>query len=571
MCKRFLALVLSFVMILSLAGCLTKTTSSEVYYDEYIEGESQSTNGDDSSNSSDSSQNSSSKNNSSKDNTNKNNNNKDNTSNNNSSSNKTSGISTSHQNTNKGKGEIEFKPVEDKGANYKVKGKVTIAVDTGRVADFDAMFDIMQKLYPNVEIKFDYWTHTGDDCAAEYLSTRAATGNIADIIWDDAGVLPTYITQGWVYPITKFVAKDPEAVNIPKNLKADYTYCGELYAVPHQAHFDCLVFNTDLLNKLGMKAPKQSWTMDEFENYLKAAASKYKSGVCVGSDGLAEMYSAYAHWLAMSYYNKNNKNNYGQWGFNLNTNSIDNDYIIQGTKKYFHWRTMLPGVDASYELYQKNADGTSQLESYLGTSENLWLKGKALIKVRNTAGILQDESDYGFNYTVRAMPNLNGHLSMHVDNCFITSACKDENIEAAYQLLRFMTFSTNGNLARLSMYEKENKDKYALNSRIYYPTTTSKTVLNKFNNLYCVTDTDKYLVANIPNSSRFDMHKLIPNMYNNFIGIVGHSLNDVRDGKDDSGSGMKEPIEKFNAAVKKTIDEMNKKIKDVQKDFNAKH
>ena len=272
----------------------------------------------------------------------------------------------------------------------------------------------------------------------------------------------------------------------------------------------------------------------------------------------------------MSVNNKDNKNNYGQWGFNLNTNSIDNDYVIQGAKKYFYWRTMVPGVDASYEAYQKNADGTSQLESYLGNTTNIWMGGKALLHIQNTAGILQDESSLTFKYAVRPLPSQNGHLAMHVDECFITSACKDENIEAAFQLLRFMTYSTNGNLARLSMYEKSEKGKYALNSRIYYPTTKSAKVIEKFNNLYCVTDTDKYLVANIPNSSRFDMHKLIPNMYESFIGNVGTSLNSVRDGKDD-GSSMKEPIQKFNAAVKQTISNMNTTIQKVQKDFNAKH
>lgn len=554
MFKKVSALILSVIMLTALAGCMTKSTTSEVYYDEYIEGEgsyistgSKNNSGTGSGTSSGSKGNSSTGGN-----------------------NKTSGISTTHESTKTGKGEISFTPVADAGANYNVKGDVVIAVDTGRVADYDAMFDIMQKLYPNVNITFDYWTHTNSESAAEYLSTRAATGKMADIIWDDAGCLPSYIMQGWVYPITKYVNADPEAKNIPQNLRDDYTYCGELYAVPHQAHFDSVVFNVDLLNKLGLKLPGMSWTYDDFESYLRTAASKYTSGLCVGTDGLLEIYSEYATYLGMSVNNKNNKNNYGQWGFNLNTNSIDNDYVIQGAKKYFYWRTMVPGVDASYEAYQKNADGTSQLESYLGNTTNIWMGGKALLHIQNTAGILQDESSLTFKYAVRPLPNQNGHLAMHVDECFITSACKNENIEAAFQLLRFMTYSTNGNLARLSMYEKSEKGKYALNSRIYYPTTKSAKVIEKFNNLYCVTDTDKYLVANIPNSSRFDMHKLIPNMYESFIGNVGTSLNSVRDGKDD-GSSMKEPIQKFNAAVKQTVSNMNTTIQKVQKDFNAKH
>lgn len=562
MYKKLLSLILSVVMLTALAGCMTKSTTSEVYYDEYVDGEGSyistgsknETGSDGTGGSGSSGAASDNKGNSSGKNEKK----------------PSSGISANHQSTNTGKGDIKFTPVADSGANYNVKGDVVIAVDTGRVADYDAMFDIMQKLYPNVNVKFDYWTHTNSDSAAEYLSTRAATGNMADIIWDDAGCLPSYIMQGWVYPITKYVNADPEAKNIPQNLKDDYTYCGELYAVPHQAHFDSVVFNVDLLNKLGLKLPNMSWNYDDFEKYLRGAAAKYKDGMCVGTDSLAEIYSEYATYLGMSVNNKDNKNNYGQWGFNLKTNTIDNDYIIKGAQQYFKWRTMVPGVDASYEAYQKGSDGTSQLESYLGNTTNIWMGGKALLHIQNTAGVLQDESSLTFKYAVRPLPNQNGHLAMHVDECFITSACKKENIDAAFQLLRFMTYSTNGNLARLSMYEKSEQGKYALNSRIYYPTTKSTEVIKKFNNLYCVTDTDKYLVANIPNSSRFDMHKLIPNMYDTFIGNVGTSLNSVRDGKDD-GSSMKEPIDKFNAAVKKTISNMNTSIQKVQKDFNSKH
>ena len=245
MYKKLLSLILSFVMLTALAGCMTKSTTSEVYYDEYVEGEGSyiSTGSKDGSTS----------------NTGSNGNTSGSNGNSSTSSNKnTSGISTNHESTKTGKGEISFTPVADAGANYNVKGNVVIAVDTGRVADYDAMFDIMQKLYPNVNITFDYWTHTNSDSAAEYLSTRAATGNMADIIWDDAGCLPSYIMQGWVYPITKYVNADPEAKNIPQNLRDDYTYCGELYAVPHQAHFDSVVFNVDLLNKLGLKLPGMS-------------------------------------------------------------------------------------------------------------------------------------------------------------------------------------------------------------------------------------------------------------------------------------------------------------------------
>lgn len=550
---RFISLAISALMTISLAGCLTTTTTSDVYYDEastsVIAGEGYS----------------------STNKTDKGNGGSSGGSKNNASGTTSAGDPVKHETTRKGEATLDFTPVADAGADYNVKGTVTIAVDTARPTDFDAMFDVMQKLYPNVKIKYDYWAHNQSDSALEYLTTHAATGKMADIIWDDAGCIPSYVMQGWVYPITSYVNSDPEASNIPDNLKKDYTYCNELYALPHQAHFDVTVFNTDLLNKLGLNAPGNEWTMDQYEDYLRKAAAKFNSKLCVGTQSLGDSFTRYCWWLSMNA-NNNGGNRYGQWGYNYNTQQVDAQYLIEGAKKYRYWRTMTTGVEAWYEQTQKASNGISQLENNLGITNYsaTWSSGKALVLDANTGLTNSTGTKYKFGTKVVPTPNKGGHLSMHVDCCFITSACSKENIDAAYQLLRFMTFSTNGNLARLTMHEDSQKDKYALNSRIYYPTTTSKAVIDKFEKLSVTNDTDVYMLKNIPNSGRFDVHKLVPNMYDMFFKDVATSLNSVTDGKDD-GSGMNETIAKWNKDIKATIEDMNTEIKKAQASFNKTH
>lgn len=553
---RMASLLLSVAMACSMAGCsLTQTTTSDIYtdYTEIVSRPGQSgTSGDTSTNNTSGENNTSSK---------------KNTDNNGTTANGNSDISVSRPPREPGSPTLDFTPVADKGANYNVKGTVTIAVDTARPTDYDAMFDVMQKLYPNVNIKFDYWAHNESDSALEYLTTRAASGKMADIIFDDAGCLPSYVMQGWVYPITKFVNADPEASNLPDNLRKDYTYCNELYALPNSAHFDVTIFNVDLLNKLGLKQPKMQWTMDEYENYLRKAAAKFSSKLCVGTSDLGNAYTSYAWYLSMQ-----KGQRYGTFGYNYDTQQVDADILIEGSKKARYWRTMASGVDAWYESTQKGANGVSQLETNLGLSDYTaaFTSGKALLYDWNTGGTNKTSLNYKFKYVVVPAPNTNGRLSMHVDCSFMTTACKAENAEAAYQLLRFMTISTNGNLARLTMYEDSQKGKYSLNSRIYYPTSNSKAVINKFNSLSVATETDKYLVANIPNSGRYDANKLVPNLYDSFFKYAASAYNDVRDGKDD-GSGMKEAISKWNQAIKANIEQMNTEIKKAQAEFNKTH
>ena len=473
-----------------------------------------------------------------------------------------------------GQNTIAFQPIADKGANYNVKGTVKIAVDTARTADYDAMFDVMAKLYPNVKIELDYWTHKDVANASEYLTTRAATGTMADIIWDDAGCIASYIMQGWVYPITKFVNADPEASNIPANLKKDYTYGGELYALPHQANFDTRVFNTDILQKLNLKLPNMQWTPEEEEKYLKAAAARYPSGLCVGSSTLGDTYGSYSWWLSMK---DRSSTRWGQFGFNYDTSEMNADYMMKGAQQQYKWETMLPGMSAWREWYgtsDATMGKTGALEKYLGVNsyDAAWTSGKALILSANTGLTLRRTNNWKFNYTVMPCPNEGGRMPMHVDHCFITSSCSDANIDAAFQLLRFMTYSSNGNLARLSMYDEANKGKYTLNSKLYYPTSSNKDVVAKFNSLKVADATDKYLVANIPNSGRYDASKLIPGFYDTFFQYVAPVLNNtIHHGQNPANTGFREAVAKFNTAIKKTINDMNAKIKQEQAAFNAKH
>lgn len=555
---RVASLFLCVAMVCSLAGCsLTKTDTSDVI-SEWTEivtrpGQSGTSDGETGTTDANGNQTGGSKNN--------NNSKGDSTS--------SGSISATHPTRPAGSPTLDFTPVADKGADYNVKGTVTIAVDTARPTDYDAMFDTMQQLYPNVKIKFDYWAHNKSDSSLEYLTTRAASGNMADIIFDDAGNIPSYIMQGWVYPITKFVDADPEASNLPANLRKDYTYCGELYALPNSAHFNIEVFNVDLLNKLGMKAPGMKWTMDDYEKYLRAAAAKFTSKLCVGTANLGDAHNNYG-WY---YVAQKSNANYGQWGYNYDTQQVDASFLTEGTKKAYYWRTMTPGVEAWYESTQKGSNGKSQLEANLGltSSDAAFTSGKALIMDWNTAGTNKTSLKYKFNYTVVPTPNTNGNLPMHVDCSFMTTACKSENAAAAYQLLRFMTISTNGNLARLTMYEDSQKGKYSLNSRIYYPTTSSKAVIDKFNKLSVVTETDKYLVANIPNSSRSDVTKLVPNIADSFYKTAAFAYNDIIAGKDKTGAGMAEAVDKWNKEIKSSIDQMNTEIKKAQSEFNKTH
>lgn len=441
---------------------------------------------------------------------------------------------------------LNFTPVKDAGANYDVKGTVSIAVDTVRKTDYEAMFDVMQKMYPNVTFEFDYWTHNTSDTALEYLTTRILTKTAANIIWDEAGEIPTYLANGWIKPITSYVAKDPEASNIPANLKADYTFFGELYAVPHQATLQTVVFNTDLLNRLGMKLPGLEWSLTDFERYLRGAGVSFDDGVCVGMDDFTDINSMVAFYQGVAA-----GGTYGASSYNYKTKQFDVQYLKAGGLKLREWR-LLPGAEGWYQQQQTNSSGTL-LQQNLGINEysRCFSSGKALMEYCGTWNVENTISNYdNFNWKMWTTPNKDGKLMIHVDHCFITSSTPADRMDACYQALRFMTFSTNGNLARLTMYDDAEKGKYTLNSHIFYPTTASQVVLDKFAKLSRTNEVDEYIVKNIKNSSRVDTFKLVygvRDLYDDWQG----AMNNITDGLDSSGNGLDEYVVKANEALKK--------------------
>ena len=538
----FLALILTVSTLCSCQKTRTEIISGEdSYYDEIVYASGTESNTDSSGNSS------------------QNNNTSNNSSKGTSSSSSTVPPEKGHI---EGAGELTFTPVEDKGADYSVSGTVKIAVDTVRVADYAAMFDVLQKLYPNIKIKFDYWSHSSSDSALEYLSTRAKTGTMADIIWDDAGTLPSYLTQGWVRPITEFVSNDPEYANVPENLKSGYTYCGEVYALPHQATFEITAFNTDVLKKMNKSMPDLKWMADTFENLLSAGASKFQSGLCVGIDNLFSTATWYGGYLA----HKAGKD-LTILGYNYSSKQCDDiSYYVEGALMFRKWRTMASGVEGWQEAQ------TGALQERLGVKDytKLWQSGKCLLKQCGTYDT-PNWTNVKSNWKQWTVPNTDGSMPFHVDHCFITSQCKDENAAAAFQVLRFITYSTNGNLARLSMYDDENKGKYALNSHIYYPTTVNAKVIEKFNSLSCADEVDKYLLANISKCYRIDPYKIVPEWNNLTSKYVSAALNKVTDGLDTTGEGLTEARVKMNSGLKDAWRNFETELKKVQVSFNSTH
>lgn len=436
---------------------------------------------------------------------------------------------------------------EDKNADYTVSGTVTVSINTSRGTDYEALFDSFKKVYPKVKLKFDYYSGS----STEYLSTRASANNLPDIVYDNVESLPTFIIQGWVHPLDSFVKNDPDYKSyVPDSLKKDYTYGGKLYALPHQATFEMFLMNTDVLKAISQPEPGLDWTINDFEKYCRAATTdKYSA-----QEDFGALYSTFANCF---------KSTSTLYGYNSSSKKFEAEGLI-GSVKFLKKLRAVPGLEANSLKGTNGKDYAAKFGT--GGWSDGWVafhKGLTLFHGLGTWEYKNKrETVTNFNWKMQTVPQSSpGVMPYHVDHCFMTSTCK--NTAAAWQLLRYCTYSWEGNIARLSMYDDANKGKYAVQNSYYFPTCTNPKVKEKFFTLSGVKSEPavKYAFENIDKCYRYDYVKIVPGW--NSIIISGKYYDKLLEAVNGADGQVDQTINQL-------VSDANKQMSDNWSDFNSK-
>lgn len=396
-----------------------------------------------------------------------------------------------------GTGEFVVEGVgEDANADYTVSGDVKVAINLSRPTDYEAVLDKFQELYPNVTLIIDYFS--GSDTADEYLASKAATNELPDVVFDEAGKLPIYVRQGWVHPITEFVKDDPAYKDVDPGLMETYTYCGEIYALPNSLTFQTMVLNNDILDELNLDHPELDWTLADYEQLLKDATNNTYSGT--------ETLSFWTDYGSALFKGSGEK-----WGYDNATRQFNLTGSLLEAVKVMQKLNSLPGVVADTLHSTKDSSGDTDYAKKFGsdTASTAFNTGRVLLESSGTWKFASLDQTLSYNWEMWTTPqDEKGRICLHADHSFMCSTTK--NPEAAFQLLRFLTYSPEGNFVRLAMYDEKNEDAYILNDRLYFPATQNAEVLERFEELDAVTEVDMYFMDNVANSFRGDPFKYVP-------------------------------------------------------------
>lgn len=444
--------------------------------------------------------------------------------------------------------------------NTDIKGTVTVGVNSYRNSDIVAICEAFQKQYPNVEVKPVLFESTTDDATEWLTSMKMADKTIPDIIFDDAGSIPTYIQNGWMYPLTALVEGDAGYDAVPQNVKDNFTYNGNVYALGQTMHSNALIINEDLVEEMNVDLPEYDWTWDEFTEFIKACTSSAYSGV----EDLSRSYN----WMpgAMT-------DGCSITGYQYDTNTFNLEAVRKYVNYYFDI-AKLNGVEAT-SLKQNSASGQSDYTKKFGDvsgTDAAFIAGKVACTFTGTWSYATwNQKELEFNWDFYPVPQcVEGRVPLHVDYCWMTTDVKEENLEATWTFLRYVTYSKEGNLARLTTYDEDHITD-DMNQVYYMPCTTDKDVVAKFESLPYVTDSILYIYKNFENGYLGDPEKTVPGFEAVEYPIIGRLAYESVTGRDDFSSKMMDAQAKANAEIANYQKIFDDALAKFEQEFSASH
>ena len=444
---------------------------------------------------------------------------------------------------------------------YRIEGKISIAYPEGETDEIVPVLDAFRAAYPAIEVIDVPFAGSYGGAFNEFLTQQAASNTMPDVMWLDWNDFAPQVASGYVMPLDDFVAADPDAAYVPAGMTDPYTFGGKLYAFPCQMNAMGITLNLDMLEELNLDKPSYDWTFDEFAGLLRAGITATTAGAAL-LDDLDVVYSAQTDgFYATAYDTVNRRFDFsGQW--------------VPAMNRYAELNA-IPGLNAWAMKQPKDENGQTPLDSdYVlkfgedGKDDNHYLfkNGLALLCTNATWNDNWMRNECKIRWDYWPYPRLDDQpvkTPIHVDCAYITCTC--QNPEAAFELLKWLTYGLEGNLQRLDIFAERGAKQQAegdtkLLKTWFIPCTQHPEVIAKFEQNPHLTEGFKALYRSTANSVRGDLNKFLPNFGEYWDDSVWRMLDDVRAGRMNAADAAAQLDAKLNAGLAEQMSAFNAKI-----------
>jgi ABC-type glycerol-3-phosphate transport system substrate-binding protein len=266
---------------------------------------------------------------------------------------------------------------------------------------------------PNVTIEFvDMSAEGGWDAV---LTSYAARGELPDVFM--ANNVPLYVQNDWLADLTDLTAADADWGNIPEVLKDSVTYNGQVLVLPAAQFVMGYFVNKDLYEAANLDAPEYGFSVEEFEEAVTELHDPQQ-----GVLGLDE-------WEFIMGWYANTQDANLKW------------FSFDGEHMNYNSTAFKEGVEFAGEMQPYTWQGLTDEQKTNFVSVGPWE-----LLLNQEVGMRWDASwavpDYvqraTFEWDFIGIPG--GNQAMVSDVMVVSNTA--ENLEAAYDFARWMTFST---------------------------------------------------------------------------------------------------------------------------------
>ncbi len=321
------------------------------------------------------------------------------------------------------------------------------------------MADRFMEKYPNIKIQF---VLAGEEYEYdENMMTYMEADQLPDVFLIRR--LETFLPYKMLADITDMYKNDPDTKYIFKSLRNSGVFDGKRYAVPTYIYPEFWVVNKTLLAEKNIPIPTYDWTWDQMVQIAKAARDDVQH--IIGLYGREGYYGeggtrAFREELPKILKMKEDSATGSYWAaqaFDGTRFNYDDNVFLEAmnrVKTAIDEGWLNPGLTSEEKLEYYND------ESFVPSTS-----GKVAVWREPSWSFKDEKSKIEFDWDI--YPGPSGVSGGNTDIIGISSICKHK--QAAYQFMKWMSYSEDGILARFDIFENYGEELYQQGNNYPYP------------------------------------------------------------------------------------------------------
>lgn len=448
--------------------------------------------------------------------------------------------------------------------------KVSVLVPSDFEDHIRQAMEVFSKSHPDIDVELIIGAETAENMPSE-LSTLAAGNKLPDVA---IGVenFAYILSQGLAYPLDNLYAADPDKADALQAGINNYTYNGHLYALPFRVQFNGIMVNLDLMEEKNLDVPEYDWTIDELIDLAKKVTDNQYSGINIvtASDDTHELQTKLMGAMMDAPYQ--------MYGYNMDSHEFDfTSGAWTKAQEYIAELRSVPGLisDELKEWDKRNNGIADAYDNKFGGSADALVAGKVLFGNHNSWETYWMVKKCNFEWDMYPVPHADGvseRIQTHVDYAFLTPAVTEENAQAAYEVIKFLSYSKEGCLTRMAITDEgvQANDYTAF----YTPGSSNPDVLKAYFDNELIPEGMKYMLETISEDPETifiaDANKLIPNFWDDVNDYLEQTKEQIENGGDPHALAQ-DLQNKVNAAAKDTWERFEAKLEKHLKSFYESH